>query len=114
MTVLWQRGSATVAEVRDALDEPLAYTTVLTFLQILEEKGYVRHEAAGRAYRYFPSVDAAQAGTSALARVRDAMFQGSASRMLAHLVSDRALDRDELKRLRRIIAEQLDGEEDAR
>ena len=52
MSILWRLGPATVAEVREALDEPLAYTSVLSALQTLEEKGFVSHEAEGRAYRY--------------------------------------------------------------
>jgi BlaI family transcriptional regulator, penicillinase repressor len=62
MSILWRLGSATVAEARDALDEPLAYTSVLSALQTLEEKGYVRHEPEGRAYRYFPTIGAERAG----------------------------------------------------
>ena len=54
MSVLWRLGSANVSEVRDALEEDLAYTSVLSALQTLEEKGFVRHESEGRAYRYFP------------------------------------------------------------
>jgi predicted transcriptional regulator len=110
MSVLWRRGSATVAEARESLDEELAYTTVLSALQTLEEKGYVRHEPEGRAYRYFPLVEAERAGGSALARIRDAIFHGSAERMLAQLVSDRDLPREELERMRRLLAERL-GEE---
>ena len=86
MSVLWRSGSARVTEVRDALEEDLAYTSVLSALQTLEEKGYVRHEPEGRAYRYFPTVEAERAGGSALARVRDAIFQGSAERMFAQMV----------------------------
>ena len=66
MSVLWRLGSATVTQVKDDLDEPLAYTSVLSALQTLEEKGYVRHEAEGRAYRYFPAVEAEAAGGSAI------------------------------------------------
>jgi len=110
MSVLWRLGSATVAEVRDALEEDLAYTSVLSALQTLEEKGSVRHEAEGRAYRYFPTVDASRAGGSALARIRDAIFHGSAERMFAQIVSDERLSRDELQRMRRLIAERLKGD----
>lgn len=107
MSVLWRLGSATVAEVKAELAEPLAYTSVLSALQTLEEKGYVGHEAEGRAYRYFPTVDAERAGGSALARIRDAIFQGSAERMVAQLVTDRDMGREELERLRRLLAERL-------
>ena len=107
MSVLWRLGSANVSEVRDALEEDLAYTSVLSALQTLEEKGFVRHETEGRAYRYFPTVEAERAGGSALARVRDAIFHGSVERMFAQMVSDKKLSRKELERMRQLIAERL-------
>ncbi|MDB4884819.1 MAG: BlaI family transcriptional regulator [Gemmatimonadetes bacterium] len=110
MSVLWRLGSATVAEVRAALEEELAYTSVLSALQTLEEKGYVRHEAEGRAYRYFATVEAERAGGSALARIREAIFHGSAERMFAQLVSDRGLGREELERMRRLLADRMEEE----
>ena len=110
MSVLWSLGSATVAEVKERITDPLAYTTVLSVLQTLEEKGYVRHEPEGRAYRYFPTIGAERAGGSALARIRDAIFHGSAERMFAQFVSDRKLGREELERMRRLLAERLKEE----
>ncbi|MBI1808635.1 MAG: BlaI/MecI/CopY family transcriptional regulator [Gemmatimonadetes bacterium] len=110
MSILWRLGSATVAQVRDALDEELAYTSVLSALQTLEEKGFVRHEAEGRAYRYLPVVGAERAGGSAMARIRDAIFHGSAEKMFAQFVADEKLGRDELQRMRRLLADRL-GEE---
>ncbi len=107
MSVLWRRGSATVTEVKDELEETLAYTSVLSALQTLEEKGYVRHESEGRAYRYFPTIAAERAGKSAISRIKDAMYQGSAERMFAHLVSDRKLSRAELERMRALLADRL-------
>ena len=110
MSILWRLGSATVSDVRDQLDGVLAYTSVLSALQTLEEKGYVRHEAEGRAYRYFAVVGAERAGGSALARIRDAIFHGSAERMFAQLVADRGLGREELEKMRRLLAERLEEE----
>ena len=107
MSVLWRLGSATVSEVRDALSDELAYTSVLSALRTLEDKGFVRHEPEGRAYRYYPTVKAERAGGSALARIRDAIFQGSAQRMFAQLVSDKRLSREELEQMRRVLAERL-------
>lgn len=107
MSVLWRLGSASVSEVRDALEEDLAYTSVLSALQTLEEKGYVRHEPEGRAYRYFATVAADRAGGSALARIRDAIFQGSAELMFAQMVSDKKLGRKELERMRELLADRL-------
>lgn len=107
MSVLWRLGSASVSDVRDALEEDLAYTSVLSALQTLEEKGFVRHEAEGRAYRYYPTVEAERAGGSALARVRDAIFHGSIERMFAQMVADKKLSRKELERMRELIAKRL-------
>jgi predicted transcriptional regulator len=107
MSVLWRLGSASVSEVREALEEDLAYTSVLSALQTLEEKGYVRHEAEGRAYRYFPTVAADRAGGSALARIRDAIFHGSAERMFAQMVADKRLGRKELEQMRQLLSDRL-------
>lgn len=110
MSILWRLGSATVAEVRAALQEELAYTSVLSALQTLEEKGYVGHEAQGRVYRYYPRVKAERAGSSALARIKTAIFQGSAERMFAQMLAERGLSREELQRMRRLLAERLKEE----
>jgi len=107
MSILWRTGGATVAEVKEALEEPLAYTTVLSALQTLEEKRYVTHESEGRAYRYRATVAAEAAGDSALARVRESIFEGSAEKLFAHFVADEKLSRPELERMRRMLAERL-------
>jgi predicted transcriptional regulator len=107
MAVLWELGSATVADVKDRLSDPLAYTTVLTVLRTLEEKGRVGHEEEGRAYRYFPLVERDQAQESALRRLVQKLFSGSPELLLTHLVSDRDLSERELMRLRRLLDERL-------
>jgi predicted transcriptional regulator len=112
MSVLWQTGSGTVSEVRKSLGESVAYTTILKILQILEEKGAVRHEAEGRAYRYFPEVALEEAGTTALGKVLDKIFGGSAELLLARLVADRRIRPEELKRMRRLL-EELGQDEEA-
>lgn len=103
MSVLWDAGSGTVAEIRERLSDELGYTSVLKVLQILEKKGAVRHETEGRAYRYFPVVEQDEAGRTALGRVLEKIYHGSAELLLARLVSDRALDADELGRMREIL-----------
>lgn len=110
MAILWRGGSGTVSEVRETLGDELAYTSVLSVLQTLEEKGHVRHEAEGRAYRYYPTVAPEKAGRSAIGRIREAVFQGSAELMFAQLVSDRELTRPELERMRGLLAERLKEE----
>ncbi len=114
MSVLWREGSGTVAEVREALSDDLGYTGVLKMLQILEEKGMVGHEREGRAYRYQPLVEPAEAGGQALRRIVDKIFQGSAELALARLVSDRRLDPEEVARMKALLdrAEQEEGQDD--
>lgn len=112
MSVLWDLGSATVAEVKERLADPLAYTTVLSALQTLEEKGHVGHEEDGRAYRYHPLVDWRTAGRGELRRLLRKVFKDSPELLLVQLVSDRDLDPGTLQRIRRVLDERL-GEADA-
>jgi predicted transcriptional regulator len=107
MSVLWDLGSATVAEVRDRLPDDLAYTTVLTVLRTLEEKGYAGHTEAGKAYRYHPTVERQDAGTSVLRRITRKLFKDSPELLLTHLVSDRGLGDDELRRMQKLLEERL-------
>jgi BlaI family penicillinase repressor len=107
MAVLWRNGSGTVTEVREALDDSFAYTTVLTVLRTLETKGHVRHEGEGKAHRYFPTVKREEAGRSAITRLLDKVFEGSAESMLTHLMGDRKLSRDRLARMRKLIDERM-------
>lgn len=103
MSVLWRLGSGTVTEVREHLANEPGYTSVLKVFQVLEEKGHVRHEREGRAYRYFATVAPEDAGRSALRRVVNKIFHGSAEMTLAHLVEERPISKDELDRMRRIL-----------
>ena len=109
MDVLWERGPSSVAEVRDALADELAYTTVLTMLRVLEEKGYVGHTAEGRAHRYHALVERRQAGESALRRLTRKLFRGSPELLLTQLVSDRRLSEADLRRMRALLDERLRG-----
>lgn len=105
MSVLWGRGSGTVAEVREALAAEVGYTGVLKMLQILEEKGMVRHEAEGRAYRYFPIVEPGDAGGHALRRIVDKIFQGSAETAVARLVEEHRLSPEQIERMKALLDE---------
>jgi BlaI family penicillinase repressor len=112
MSVLWSLGSATVAEVKERITDPLAYTTVLSVLQTLEEKGYVRHEGEGRAYRYFPLVDWQTAGGSELRRIMRKVFKGSPELLLVQLVEDESLSPEQLRRIQDLVEERLASHED--
>jgi BlaI family transcriptional regulator, penicillinase repressor len=111
INVLWNAGPSTVAEVREALDDDLAYTTVLTVLRVLEEKGHVTHESEGRAHRYRALVQRDAAASSALRRVKENLFSGSSELLLTRLVEDTPLSDDELRRMRDLLARRLGEEE---
>jgi predicted transcriptional regulator len=111
MGVLWDLSGGTVAEVRGRLADDLAYTTVLTVLRTLEEKGYVGHVEEGKAYRYHPLVERQDAGSSVLKRMMRKLFKDSPELLLTHLVSDRGLSDDELRRMRTLLEERLEGKE---
>jgi predicted transcriptional regulator len=106
MGVLWARGPSNVAEVRAALEDDLAYTTVLTMLKIMESKGYVSRRREGRADRYTPEVARQVAGHSALGRITENLFGGSPEELLVHLVES-DLDADQLRRMRDLLDRRL-------
>jgi predicted transcriptional regulator len=89
--------------VRDKLPVDLAYTTVLTILRNLEAKEFVSHTAEGKAHRYVPRVAQRTARRSALARVVDKLFHGSAEQLVAQLVEDEQLSAEDLRRLRALL-----------
>lgn len=111
MQVLWDHGPSVVAEVRGHLSDELAYTTVLTILRTLESKGFVKHEEEGRVHRYCAIAQRQAARKSALRHLTRKLFDGSSELLLAHLVSERKLSAQQLKRLRRILDSQPEQEE---
>ena len=107
MNVLWEKGQATVGEVAEALtgDPPLAYSSVLTILRILEGKGYLRHTKEGRAFLYQPAINRDEASTGAIRQVLAKFFNNSPELLVANLLSDEALSRKEIDRLKKLIAQ---------
>ncbi|TVR56971.1 MAG: BlaI/MecI/CopY family transcriptional regulator [Gemmatimonadales bacterium] len=107
MDILWQDGSGTVSDVKERISDDLAYTTVLTILRTLEQKGFVGHQPEGRAYRYHPLVGKEEARESHLRRLTRKLFGGSRELLMAQLVSDGDLTREELERLRNMLDQRL-------
>jgi predicted transcriptional regulator len=105
--VLWEKGAGTVADVVEALPKnvPLAYSTVLTTLRILENKGYLTHRQEGRAFVYRPVIGRDQARQSAVSHLVRRFFDGSRDQLMLRLLEDKGIDARELKRLRRLIEE---------
>jgi BlaI family penicillinase repressor len=108
MEVLWERGPSLVAEVRAALRDELAYTTVLTILRTLEGKGYVSHEQEGRGHRYFATVKQRAAQTSALRHLTRKLFKGSAELLFIHLVSNQKLSAKQIRNMRELLESKSD------
>jgi predicted transcriptional regulator len=106
--VLWEKGAATVSEVVESLPKnvPLAYSTVLTTLRILENKGYLRHTKDGRAFVYRPVVGREQACQSAVAHLLRRFFEGSPELLVLNLIKGKKIDAAELTRLRKRIGEE--------
>ena len=105
MSVLWQRETATVGDVVATLrqDRVVTYSTVQTILRILETKGYVTHEKVARAFVYRPAVDERQARQRALKHLAARLFNGSPSLRGLNVREDEAIDRTELRRLKKLI-----------
>ena len=110
MDVIWEKGSATVAEVAAALPRnlDLAYNTVLTTMRILEEKGYLRHTKAedGRAFVYRPVVGRDEAGRNAVRYLVSRFFRNSPELLVLNLLEDEELSGNELQRIRKLITEE--------
>jgi predicted transcriptional regulator len=110
MQILWDHGPSVVAEVRAHLHDELAYTTVLTILRTLETKGYVKHDEEGRVHRYAAAVQQQAARKSALRHLTGKLFQGSTELLFTHLVSDRKLSAEQLRRMRELLDQKPDKE----
>ena len=106
MKVLWEKGSATVSDVHEALGsgERLAYTTIATMLRKMEARGLVKHRRSGRRFLYRAAI-LEQAVTRSMADdLLDRVFEGSLAGMVSHLLMTREVSRDELAELERLIA----------
>jgi BlaI family transcriptional regulator, penicillinase repressor len=109
MKVVWRLEQATVREVYEALraKREIAYTTVMTMMRILEEKGYLKSTRVERAYRYRPAQPRHQVVGALVRDFLDRVFDGAAAPLLLHLAKEGRLSREERRMIRR-IAEEVD------
>ena len=105
MQILYERGSATVAEVREALPDPPTYNAVRRLIAILEEKGQAAHSELGGRYIYSPAQSWTQVSKSAIEQVIDSFFGGSVESAVATLLASRKTrpTDEELSRLEEMI-----------
>ena len=112
LKVLWERGEATVREVCDAMNsagEELAYTTVLSLLQVMEQKGLVGHRKHGKAYVYLPQVNREETLGGLASGFLERVFDGAINEYLVHVLGDRDITQRELDELEEMIAEAREG-----
>src|SRR5438128_11451584 len=107
MKVIWLSGASTVRDVYEALLEhrKIAYTTVMTMMNILEQKGYLKKNQKDRAYLYQATRPQKQVIRGMVREFVDRVFNGSAEPLLLHLVEDRRLSKSDLEEIRRMIEE---------
>ncbi|MCC6589612.1 MAG: BlaI/MecI/CopY family transcriptional regulator [Bryobacterales bacterium] len=105
LEILYQRGSASVSDVREAMSDPPSYSAVRTLLAVLEQKGHVSHRADGLKYVYKPTVDREAARRSAVKHLLETYFGGSAEQIVAALldVEARSLTDEDLDRMSTMI-----------
>jgi predicted transcriptional regulator len=105
MEVIWARGSATVAEVVEALDGRDAYTTILTLMRILKTKGYLSSRKEGRAFVFVPRVDRDTAARKAVDQLLTKFFSGSPSELVLSFLREEEITPEELDAIKHKILE---------
>ena len=105
MKIVWERQSTTVRDVYEALLEHrrVAYTTVMTMMKILEQKGYLNRKQVERAYVYRPAQPKSRVIRGMVREFVNRVFNGSAEPLLVHLIEDRCLTPDEIEEIRRLM-----------
>ena len=107
LKVLWQQGEATVRDVCDAMNhngQDLAYTTVLSLLQVMEQKGLVGHRRQGKAYVYLPRIERDTTLGQMAAGFLERVFDGSLDEYLVHALGSRKIKQSELEQLEAMLA----------
>ena len=105
MDVIWELGEATVADVVSTQQEqpPLAYNTILTTMRILEQKGYLNRDKAGRAHVYRPAVSRHEARSRAVRHVVKSFFEDSPELLMLNILKNESLTNEERRRLKKMI-----------
>jgi BlaI family transcriptional regulator, penicillinase repressor len=105
MKVIWELGAATVKDVCDIMShtKAVAYTTILTLMGILEEKGALAHTRAGRAFLFRPLLSRRQATRNQVRDVITRFFDGSPERMMEDILENEVLDPDQLESVRSLM-----------
>ncbi len=112
LKVLWDRGEITVRDLADAMnagagqrgDDDLAYTTVLSLLQVMEQKGFVGHRRVGKAYVYVPRIQRQTTIRRLAGSFLEKVFDGAVDEYLVHALDSKRLSSAELDQLEAMLA----------
>jgi predicted transcriptional regulator len=110
LKILWKHHPATVGEVRDIMmkqGKELAYTSVMTMMTIMTQKGYLGRTKQGGGYVYTPKISQEATVGNMLRDIVDRVFEGSTSAVLTNLLTTGDLDSEELKQLRKLINQKI-------
>ena len=107
LKVVWRLKDASVREVYETLrnERPVAYTTVMTMMGTLEAKGYLKKRPDGRAFRYKPAHSKGRVITALVREFVDRVFDGASGSLVAHLVMEKRLTKQDREELRRLVDE---------
>ncbi len=111
MKVVWRKGTATVRDVYEDLlnRRRIAYTSVMTMMNVLERKGHLRKKAQERAFVYEPTAPQKRVLASMVGEFVDRVFNGSASPLLQHLFEDERLTDQDLREIQRLLKQRKAG-----
>lgn len=105
LNVLWESGQSTVRDVLETLQvkpKP-AYTTVLTMMRLMHEKGYLTRKERGRAHVYQARLREQSVKQGLLRDIRDSVFRGSAQALMVRLLEDEQLSAEDLAQVKELI-----------
>ncbi len=109
MKILWRLGKGTVNDILEHCSEPKPkYTTVATFLKLLEDKGYAGHVSQGKSNKYYPVIDQREYAGSVAGNIIDSFFGGSVLQMLSFFSSEKKLSSQEKQELLKLAQEIID------
>ena len=103
LNILWRRGPLPVREVRDALDRPLAYTSVMTVMNIMVDKGYLARRKDGGSFVYRARIGQKATTRRMLGDLVDRAFDGSPAAVMINLLESADLDQAEIEKLRELL-----------
>ena len=113
LKILWQKGPLSVREMQEALDvvRKLAYTSVMTMMNIMAKKGYLKRSKKGKSFIYTPRVKEAETTKGILGDMINRVFEGSTMAVMVNLLEADEVEADELKELRKLIDRKVKEEQ---